>query len=76
MLLKNWRLHAVACKNSIRLVASRMQIVPPCPPVAGKFPSIFFILHATGGHSGTIYHWRPVQCKAASFFKHAARRII
>jgi hypothetical protein len=43
-------------------------------PVAGKFPSFLFILHATGGHSGTICmqlaatwlqfecDWLPVAC--------------
>jgi hypothetical protein len=32
-----------------------MQIVPAWPPVPGKFQSVLFMLHATGGHSGTIY---------------------
>ncbi len=48
-----------ACKiitwaQKSRVAASRMQIVPAWPPVAGKLPSISFMLHATGGHSGTI----------------------
>jgi hypothetical protein len=33
---------------------SCMQIVLAWPPVTGKFPSILFTLHATGGHAGTI----------------------
>ncbi len=32
-----------------------MQIVPEWPPIACKFPSILLILHATGGHAGTVY---------------------
>ncbi len=35
-----------------------MQIVPAWLLVACKFPSILFILHATGGHSGTVYMWQ------------------
>ncbi len=40
--------------NCTRVAASRMQIVPVWPPVPGKFPSVLLILHATGGHGGTI----------------------
>ncbi len=45
----------VACKNSTRLAASRIQIVPEWRPVACKLPWILFMLHATGGHAGTIF---------------------
>jgi hypothetical protein len=31
-----------------------MQIVPAWPPAACKFRLILFLLHATGGHAGTI----------------------
>jgi hypothetical protein len=55
----------VACKNSMRLAASRKQflcrvaashkqIVPEWPPVAGKFPAILVMLHATGSHKSTM----------------------
>ncbi len=49
------------------------KIVPAWPPVAGKFPSILLMLHATGGHAGSICmrlaatrvqfvsHWRPLR---------------
>ena len=37
----------------MRQVASHIQIVTAWPPVAGKLPSILFMLHATGGHKGT-----------------------
>jgi hypothetical protein len=36
------------------IVACRMQILPAWPPVACKFRLILFMLHATGGHTGTI----------------------
>jgi hypothetical protein len=32
-----------------------MQMVPAWPPVACKFRPILIMLHATGGHVGTIY---------------------
>ncbi len=41
-------------KNSMRLAACLIQIVAEWPPVACKLPLILFILHATGGHAGTI----------------------
>ncbi len=44
----------VVCKNSMRLAAIRIQIVAEWLPVPCKLPLILFILHATGGHTGTI----------------------
>jgi hypothetical protein len=49
-----------------------MQILSAWQPVAGKLPLNLFILHATGGHAGTIFmqlattqvqfacDWRPL----------------
>jgi hypothetical protein len=38
-----------------RVAASRMQIVLAWLPVACKFRPFLFMLHATGGHAGTIF---------------------
>ncbi len=41
-------------ENYTWVATSRIQIVTEWLPVAGKFPSILFMLHATGDLSGTI----------------------
>ncbi len=54
----DWR--PVAYKlNCTRVAASCMQIVLVWPPVEGKFSLILLILHANGGHAGTICMWLP-----------------
>jgi hypothetical protein len=55
------------------VAAIRMQIVPAWPPVACKFPSILFMLHATGGHASTIYMQLAASCMQTSVdFIHVA----
>ncbi len=57
-MIKRWpftHLLSACLLSCNRVAARRMQIVPEWPPVACKFRQILFMLHATGGHSGTFY---------------------
>ncbi len=44
----------LVCLSCNWVAASHMKIVPAWPPVACEFPPILFMLHASGGHAGTI----------------------